>query len=165
MNHDTDPIRTPSVVAQQIPCFQGYRETLHRRESDRRVRDKLCDLLVASKRIVDRHLARQVDQGILNCLAAGERLKSRIDQLLQTIQSNCDAPFFDSRECSDRLLSEIDAIESSLIMTSISIGEIATALPKHDTSSLETIGRLNDAVNDLTQLFAERSQRIQSVAI
>ncbi|QDS87674.1 hypothetical protein EC9_18530 [Rosistilla ulvae] len=167
MNHDTTPISDLSGSPDQIPCFRGYRDVQYRRESDQLFRDKLAEMLQSSMERLDRHLARQVDRGILSSLAAGERLKSRTDQTLRTIRATPDnsSPFFDACPCDDVQLSRLAELENKLLQNGNAIEQISTALANNDSPSLDAIGAFARSLDELGQTFALRSQRIESLPV
>ncbi|QDV12485.1 hypothetical protein CA51_23680 [Rosistilla oblonga] len=167
MNYDTKPADRESDAERQLPCNRGYQEPLHRCESDRLFRARLSETLVGGKQKLDRHLAHQVDQGILSSLAVGERLKSRIDQLLQAIRSSGDAnsPLLDSQRWSDREAGEIDALENTLLQTSAAIAELADGLTKQEATSRDAIGRMSGLIDELAAGFDTRLQRIETIGV
>lgn len=167
MNQDSPRMIRPGGVSRQLPEFRGYKEIGDRAVSDGLIRQTLANALRSAQQKLDRHLAYQVDRGILSSLAVGERLKSRIAQLLQTLKSseNQNASFFAIHDYDDVRLGEIDALENSMISSATLIDTMAAELTNSNQASLDTIGRLGTAIEDLAQDFSLRTSLFQTPSV
>ena len=74
-------------IVRQIPGFRGYLEEEYRRESDFLVRQWLAEQLQLAKQALDQAMRRAVDAVQLDALPPFERLRGRIDGLMNQIRS------------------------------------------------------------------------------
>lgn len=146
-------------ILRYIPGFRGYLEKEYRRESDGLARKALEDSLQHVKQNVDRYLAAQVDQGKLETLAVGERLKSRIDQLQNKIRSSVRgySAFFEYVKVNRARLDDVLALDLQLVSACKSIEEAAEILSGEKETLVDKLEELGSTVDELSKKFAQRS--------
>ncbi|MEZ6088596.1 MAG: hypothetical protein R3C05_11325 [Pirellulaceae bacterium] len=160
MNVDTEILSRLNHLSDQMPDYAGYAVPHERGKSDRLVRDALAAKLRSIHQHIERALAEQVDQGVLHSLPLGERLKTRIDHLRQTIVSerlSDDAlDDLEQPDVSPSLPSVLLNIDHQLIEAASNLEASVRQMAVQTRINPESLQGIHNQIEELQRMFHDR---------
>lgn len=154
-------------ILNYIPGFHGYLQKDYRRESDHLARAWLESRLQASKQGLDDYQRALVDAGQLDGLTECERLRSRMDRLINEIRGAVRgySGFFDFVRVDEDLLDQVYQLDVSLMKD---VEELATAIELQGQRGLDApadgIRQLLARLDDVQNTFAQRDALLRGLS-
>jgi hypothetical protein len=153
-------------ILNYIPGFHGYLQKDYRRESDHLARVWLENRLNASKRGLDDYQRALVDAGRLDGLTECERLRARLDRLINEIRSAVRgySGFFDFVRVDEDLLDQVYQLDLSLMKN---VEDLAASIEQQGQRGLDApedgIRQLLTRLDEVQKNFAERGALLQGL--
>lgn len=153
-------------LGRYIPGFKGYLEKEYRREADYLARKALADRLHRSKPQLDSYMRNIVDAGQLDGLTLCERVRSRLDTLINTMRSDVRgySGIFDYVKVREDLLDQVYEHDMSLVDD---VEAVAAAIDTLSTSSAApsaVVPPILQQIENLERLYAKRSDLLKGLA-
>ena len=162
MKPDADVQSRLNRLSQQVPSYAGYMLPQDRGKSDRLLREAVAAKLQSIQQQIERGLADQVDQGILNSLPLGERLKARIETFRQTVVAeSLNKEAFENADSSDSsspLTSTLLKLDHQLIEAVNSLEASVGQLVAHARIHPESLLGVQHQIDELQKTFGDRSE-------
>jgi len=153
-------------MLRQIPGFRGYLEKDYRQESDHLVRRWMADRLQQSKRALDAAMTALIDAGRIDQLTAWERVKNRLDALINRLRSAVRgySGFFDFVQVDVELLDRVYEHDLALVQ---SVEKLAGAIEQTsggaDVSDTITADWLRQ-IEEIDRRFAQRGEMLNGLS-
>ncbi len=153
-------------ILNYIPGFRGYLQKEYRRESDHLARQWLADRLQQAKRGLDDYQRALVEAGKLDALPPCERLRSRLEGLMNQIRGAVRgySGFFDYVRVDEQRLDQVYELDMALMKEvenlSTSLEQLGAAVPE---SSPQPVNDLVRQLDDVQQKFAERGRILEGL--
>jgi hypothetical protein len=161
----TDPARHaqdrswPESIARKIPGFRGYLEQEYRRESDHLLRQSLAEKLQGAKTQLDQLLRRLVDAVRLDDLPGYERVRGRLDGLINQLRSaeRGYSAVFGFVRVREKELDQVYQVDMSLTDQVEAFVPRCTSPAPGQTAS-DHVTELIEKIDSLEKQFAQRAQ-------
>lgn len=152
-------------LGRKIPGFKGYLEKEYRRDSDFLARKLLADSLQRSKPSLDTYMRNLVDAGVLDGLTQCERVRTRIDGLINAIRSaeRGYSGMFDYVKVKENVLDQIYELDMSLVSDANAVAEAITALAGSSAPPAEVIPPVLKQIDELERLFQKRGDLLKGL--
>ena len=153
-------------MLRQIPGFRGYLEKDYRQESDHLVRRWMADRLQQSKRALDVSMTALIDAGRIDQLTAWERVKNRLDALINRLRSAVRgySGFFDFVQVNVDLLDRVYEHDLALVQ---SVEKLAAAIEQTsgsaDVSDTITADWLRQ-IDEIDRRFSQRGEMLNGLS-
>lgn len=153
-------------MLRQIPGFRGYLEQDYRQESDHLVRRWMADRLQQSKRALDASMTALIDAGRIDQLTAWERVKNRLDTLINRFRSAVRgySGFFDFVQVNVDLLDRVYEHDLALVQ---SVEKLAGAI-EQTSGSAEVSGTVTAdwlrQIDELDRQFSQRGEMLNGLS-
>jgi hypothetical protein len=153
-------------LARKIPGFKGYLEKEYRRDADHLARKALADRLQRSKPALDSYMRNIVDAGMLDGLTQSERVRSRVDALINTMRSDVRgySGIFDYVKVREDLLDQVYEHDMSLVDDVEALGASIDALSGSATPPAVAIPPIMKQIEELDRLYAKRGDLLKGLA-
>lgn len=153
-------------LGRYIPGFKGYLDKEYRREADYLARKALADRLQRSKPALDSYMRNIVDAGSLDGLTLCERVRSRVDTLINTMRSDVRgySGIFDYVKVKEDLLDQVYEHDMSLVDDVEAVGTSIDALSTSGESPNLVIPPILKQIEDIERLYAKRSDMLKGLA-
>jgi hypothetical protein len=152
-------------MLRHIPGFQGYLEKDYRQESDHLVRRWMADRLQQSKRALDASMTALIDAGRIDQLTAWERVKNRLDALINRFRSAVRgySGFFDFVQVNVDLLDRVYEHDLALVQN---VEKLAGAIEQNsgnaDVSDTVTADWLRQ-IDEIDRRFSQRGEMLNGL--
>lgn len=153
-------------LGRYIPGFKGYLEKEYRRDADFLARKALADRLQRSKPALDSYMRNIVDAGVLDGLTQCERVRSRVDGLINAMRSDVRgySGIFDFVKVREDLLDQVYEHDMSLVDDVEAVGAAIDALSSSSEPPATTIPPILKQIEDLERQYAKRSDLLKGLA-
>lgn len=140
-------------ILRYIPGFKGYLEKEYRRESDYLCRTWMADRLQSAKRGLDDYLSKLVAEGQLDALPQCERIRSRLDGLINQLRGAVRgySGFFDYVRVNEQLLDQVYE-HDKLLMEDV----------EQLAGSIETLGSKSESPAAVASALLQHVEQVQS---
>jgi hypothetical protein len=152
-------------LGRKIPGFRGYLEKEYRRESDYLARTQLVDRLQRSKASLDSYMRNLIDSSQLDALPQCERVRTRLDTLINTMRSaeRGYSGLFDYVKVREDVLDQVYEHDMSLLSDVNAVGDTLDGLAGSTAPPATTIPPLLKQIDELDRLFARRSEILKGL--
>jgi hypothetical protein len=153
-------------MLRQIPGFRGYLEKDYRQESDHLVRRGMADRLQQSKRALDVSMTALIDAGRIDQLTAWERVKNRLDALINRLRSAVRgySGFFDFVQVDVDLLDRVYEHDLALVQSVEKLaGAIEQTSGNADVSDTITADWLRQ-LDEIDRRFSQRGEMLNGLS-
>ena len=153
-------------MLRQIPGFRGYLEKDYRQESDHLVRRWMADRLQQSKRALDASMTALIDAGRIDQLTAWERVKNRMDALINRLRSAVRgySGFFDFVQVNVELLDRVYEHDLALVQSVEKLaGSIEQTSGSADVSDTITADWLRQ-IDEIDRRFSQRGEMLNGLS-
>lgn|SRR5690606_10395758 len=152
-------------LGQKIPGFRGYLEKEYRREADALVRRAMADRLMRAKPSLDSYMRNLMDQGVLDGLTLVERVRTRIDGLINAMRGDVRgySGLFDYVKVREDLLEQVYEHDMTLVDDVNALGELVDSLAGATTPPGEAVPALMSQIQEIERLYAKRSDLLKGL--
>lgn len=149
-------------LTHKIPGFHGYMEREDRRESDALARKWLEGRLQQAKRGLDDRMRKLVDAGQLDALAGWERLRSRLDGLLNKIRGaeRGYSAMFNFVKVDEDVLDQVYAIDMGLVESVTAWSEL---IEQPGETSAQAADQFLQKLDAIEASFAKRGEVLRGL--
>ena len=146
------------TILHYIPGFRGYLQKENRRESDELQRNWLAGRLQSSKRGLNDYARELTDSGNLDALSHVERVRQRLDKLINRITSAMQgySGVFDLVRVKEDVLDRVYAHDASLIQDVNALAEAIEQLPGETESPATLSAQLIKSIDELDEAWDQR---------
>lgn len=148
-----------------LPGFRGYLEKDYRQESDRMTRVWMADRLQRAKAAVDEYMVSLVNAGRLDALHTCERLKNKLDALINKMRSAVRgySGFFDYVRVDEELLDRVYQHDMAMVEDIQNLAAAAGQLVVKPDPSGAAESLLLQQVGELDRRFDQRADLLNGV--
>lgn len=159
---DRNPLE---ALGRSIPGFKGYLEKEYRRDSDYLARQALANRLDRAKPSLDTYMRNLVDAGNLDALPQCERLRTRIDGLLNAIRSaeRGYSGIFDYVRVDEQRLTDVYDQDMQLLDDAREAAETLEALATSTAPPAEALPPVERQIEEFSRLFARRGEALKGL--
>jgi hypothetical protein len=152
-------------IALKIPGFKGYLEKEYRRESDYLARKALADRLQRAKPALDSYMRNLMDAGQLDSLTQVERIRTRLDGLINQLRSDVRgySGIFDFVKVREDLLEQVYEHDMSLLDDVNALGDSLDALSASSAPVTETLPTVMKQLDEVERLYARRGDLLKGL--
>lgn len=152
-------------LGKNIPGFRGYLEKEYRRESDYLARTQLVNRLQRSKSSLDSYMRNLIDSAQLDALPQCERVRTRLDTLINTIRSaeRGYSGLFDYVKVKEDLLDQVYDHDLSLMDDANALGDSLDGLAGSTAAPATTIPPVLKQIDELERLFSKRGDLLKGL--
>ena len=145
-----------------IPGFRGYLEREYRRESDYLARKWMADRLQQSKRGLDDYMLGLVNAGQLDPLTSCERLKTRLDGLINNLRGAVRgySGFFDFVQVDTDVLDGVYELDMALCQGVEALADGLEKLPQKPDPTGQAALEFLRQVDEVSSQFQERADML-----
>jgi hypothetical protein len=153
------------TILHYIPGFRGYLQKENRRESDELQRNWLAGRLQSSKRGLNDYARMLTDAGNLDALAHVERVRQRLDKLINRITSAMQgySGVFDLVRVREDVLDRVYAHDASLIEDVNALAEAVEKLPTRPDPPATLAAQLLKMIDDLDEAWDQRDDILKGM--
>jgi len=151
------------TIAGWIPGFSGYLEREERRESDYLARKWMADRLQQAKKGLDNTLRQLADAAKLDALPPWERVRSRLDGLINKIRSaeRGYSGFFDYVKVTEDVLGQVYQADMTLVE---SVRGLAEALERQASDGPQAAIEMLAQVDKVESEFGKRAEILRGLS-
>lgn len=152
-------------LGRKIPGFKGYLDKEYRRDADYLARKALADRLQRSKPALDTYMRNIVDAGVLDGLTLCERVRSRVDTLINTMRSDVRgySGIFDFVKVREDLLDQVYEHDMSLVDDVEALGASIDALSTSTEAPTAVVPPIMKQIEEVERLYAKRSDLLKGL--
>jgi hypothetical protein len=152
-------------IALKIPGFKGYLEKEYRRDSDYLARKALADRLQRAKPSLDNYMRNLMDAGQLDSLTQVERIRTRLDGLINQLRSDVRgySGIFDFVKVREDLLEQVYEHDMSLLDDVNALGDSIDALSTSTAPLSETLPPVLKQLDEVERLYARRGDLLKGL--
>ncbi|MFT5524610.1 MAG: hypothetical protein ACI9HK_002567 [Pirellulaceae bacterium] len=156
---------TIESILRKIPGFKGYLEKEYRRESDQLARNYIADKLQSSKSDLDKIMRQELNNGQLNALPEGERLKAKIDKVSARIKGDVQgySGFFDFVKVDESLLDDVYEQDIALAGEAESFVGAMNLMITKGGSATQVFSEMIDAIDALEKKYNKRGEILEGI--
>ncbi|HTN76324.1 MAG TPA: hypothetical protein VL096_13795 [Pirellulaceae bacterium] len=152
-------------LGRSIPGFKGYLEKEYRRDSDFLARKQLADRLQRAKPSLDTYMRNLVDSAQLDGLTQCERVRTRVDGLINTIRSaeRGYSGIFDYVKVKQDLLDQVYQGDMALLSDVNAAADAIEALATTSDSPTIAIPPVLKQIDEVDRLFQKRGDLLKGL--
>jgi hypothetical protein len=152
-------------ILRKIPGFKGYLEKDYRRESDQLARNYISDKLQSSKTDLDKIMRQQLNNGLLNALPEGERLKAKIDKVSSRIKGDVQgySGFFDFVKVDENLLDDVYEHDIALAGEAENFADGMAMMVTKGGTAEQVFSEMIDAIDALEAEYNKRGEMLEGL--
>ncbi len=152
-------------LGRKIPGFKGYLEKEYRRDSDFLARKLLADQLQRAKPSLDTYMRNLVDSGSLDGLTQCERVRTRVDGLINQIRGaeRGYSGLFDFVKVKENVLEQAYELDMSLQSDASAVAEAIEALASSSEPPAQAIPPVLKQIDELERLFQKRGDLLKGL--
>jgi hypothetical protein len=151
-----------SRILRHIPGFGGYLDQAERRENDEKTRNLIAGHLQAGKKAIDDFSRQLLDSGNVEALPACERLRSRLETLIQKVRSGLSgrAEFFRTAKFDEDFLDELYEHDLWTLDESERLAGEIQSMASSKTDAAKVLGDLQERVAAIESKFQDRQRML-----
>ena len=152
-------------LGRKIPGFKGYLDKEYRRDADFLARKALADRLQRSKPALDTYMRNIVDAGMLDGLTLCERIRSRVDTLINTMRSDVRgySGIFDFVKVREDLLDQVYEHDMSLVDDVEALGASIDALSTSTEPPTAVVPLIMKQIEEVERLYSKRGDLLKGL--
>jgi hypothetical protein len=153
-------------LGRKIPGFKGYLEKEYRRDADYLARKALADRLQRAKPALDSYMRNMVDAGVLDGLPLCERVRSRVDTLINQMRGDVRlySGIFDFVKVKEDLLDQVYEHDMSLMDDIEALAASIDALSGSAEPPSAAIPPILKQIDEADRLYAKRGDLLKGLA-